>query len=178
MRRIIDHRRTLQAMQDWSSVSAQVITYRGCVILLFSNTHQDPDAQQFLECMSKLSSIYHIQNVTDEIHTSVGYLQDVALPPSGPEGLDDLGGAESPSASSIRRRVKVYELRSNDWYERGIGFCKGRHQNVSLHVVHYFGIPRDGARGSQRIPEDANMRLRRGSPGSMSNRKINQARCC
>lgn len=29
-----------------------------------------------------------------------------------------------------RRRVKVYELKSNDWYDRGTGFCAGRVVNV------------------------------------------------
>jgi protein phosphatase-4 regulatory subunit 3 len=30
-----------------------------------------------------------------------------------------------------RRRVKVYELRSNDWFDRGTGFCTGTVVNVS-----------------------------------------------
>ena len=29
-----------------------------------------------------------------------------------------------------KRRVKVYELRNNDWFDRGTGFCTGRVINV------------------------------------------------
>ena len=30
-----------------------------------------------------------------------------------------------------KRRVKVYELRNNDWFDRGTGFCSGQVVNVS-----------------------------------------------
>lgn len=29
-----------------------------------------------------------------------------------------------------RKRVKVYELRDNDWFDRGTGFCTGQILNV------------------------------------------------
>lgn len=29
-----------------------------------------------------------------------------------------------------RKRVKVYELRNNDWFDRGTGFCTGQIINV------------------------------------------------
>jgi hypothetical protein len=29
-----------------------------------------------------------------------------------------------------RKRVKVYELRDNDWFDRGTGFCTGHIVNV------------------------------------------------
>ena len=29
-----------------------------------------------------------------------------------------------------RKRVKVYELRNNDWFDRGTGFCTGQMINV------------------------------------------------
>ena len=29
-----------------------------------------------------------------------------------------------------KKRVKVYELRNNDWFDRGTGFCMGRIINV------------------------------------------------
>lgn len=29
-----------------------------------------------------------------------------------------------------KKRVKVYELRKNDWYDRGTGYCTGRVVNV------------------------------------------------
>jgi protein phosphatase 4 regulatory subunit 3 len=31
-----------------------------------------------------------------------------------------------------RKRVKVYELKNNDWYDRGTGFCSGVLMNVSF----------------------------------------------
>jgi hypothetical protein len=30
-----------------------------------------------------------------------------------------------------RKRVKVYELRDNDWFDRGTGFCTGQILGVS-----------------------------------------------
>lgn len=30
-----------------------------------------------------------------------------------------------------RKRVKVYELRDNDWFDRGTGFCTGQMLGVS-----------------------------------------------
>ena len=29
-----------------------------------------------------------------------------------------------------KKRVKVYELRNNDWFDRGTGFCTGQLINV------------------------------------------------
>lgn len=29
-----------------------------------------------------------------------------------------------------KKRVKVYELRNNDWFDRGTGFCMGQVLNV------------------------------------------------
>jgi hypothetical protein len=31
-----------------------------------------------------------------------------------------------------RKRVKVYELRDNDWFDRGTGFCMGQILDVSF----------------------------------------------
>ena len=36
-----------------------------------------------------------------------------------------------------RKRVKVYELKQNDWFDRGTGFCTGR-------IVHVGGNVRAG----------------------------------
>ena len=33
--------------------------------------------------------------------------------------------------SNEKKRVKVYELKNNDWFDRGTGFCTGRIINVS-----------------------------------------------
>lgn len=34
------------------------------------------------------------------------------------------------SPSHEKKRVKVYELKNNDWFDRGTGFCMGRTTNV------------------------------------------------
>ena len=39
---------------------------------------------------------------------------------------------QPPPAMNDRRRVKVYELKNNDWFDRGTGFCTGRIVNVSI----------------------------------------------
>lgn len=36
------------------------------------------------------------------------------------------------AASNEKKRVKVYELKNNDWFDRGTGFCTGRVIGVSL----------------------------------------------
>lgn len=38
---------------------------------------------------------------------------------------------QAPVASD-KKRVKVYELRDNDWFDRGTGFCTGQIINVCL----------------------------------------------
>lgn len=49
------------------------------------------------------------------------------------------------SPPSDKKRVKVYELRNNDWFDRGTGFCTGRIVNVSIHfhiiVTRYYQEP-------------------------------------
>jgi protein phosphatase 4 regulatory subunit 3 len=37
-----------------------------------------------------------------------------------------------PHQSTDKKRVKVYELRNNDWFDRGTGFC-----TASFHTVSY-----------------------------------------
>lgn len=39
-----------------------------------------------------------------------------------------------PHPSTDRRRVKVYELRNNDWFDRGTGFCTATFTTVSPSV--------------------------------------------
>lgn len=36
---------------------------------------------------------------------------------------------QAPLAND-KKRVKVYELRDNDWFDRGTGFCTGQVVNV------------------------------------------------
>jgi hypothetical protein len=46
--------------------------------------------------------------------------------------------------SNDRKRVKVYELKASDWYDRGTGFCTGAVVNVSNHfpsALHLFRTP-------------------------------------
>lgn len=38
-----------------------------------------------------------------------------------------------PHQSTEKRRVKVYELRNNDWFDRGTGFCCAMVSIVSRH---------------------------------------------
>jgi hypothetical protein len=39
-----------------------------------------------------------------------------------------------------KKRVKVYELRNNDWFDRGTGFCMGQvievREDISSHQLH------------------------------------------
>lgn len=35
-----------------------------------------------------------------------------------------------PNPPTTPRRVKVYELRNNDWFDRGTGYCTGQLVNV------------------------------------------------
>jgi hypothetical protein len=39
-----------------------------------------------------------------------------------------------------KKRVKVYELRENDWFDRGTGFCTGQIVNVSISCLLAFSI--------------------------------------
>ena len=42
---------------------------------------------------------------------------------------------------SDRKRVKVYELRNNDWFDRGTGFCTGQIINVCALMLTYTSCP-------------------------------------
>jgi protein phosphatase-4 regulatory subunit 3 len=35
-----------------------------------------------------------------------------------------------PHPATDKKRVKVYELRNNDWFDRGTGFCSAAYQTV------------------------------------------------
>ena len=41
---------------------------------------------------------------------------------------------QAPLAND-KKRVKVYELRDNDWFDRGTGFCTGQVINVSERLL-------------------------------------------
>ena len=36
-----------------------------------------------------------------------------------------------------RKRVKVYELRNNDWFDRGTGFCTGQVVEVRIQIHNF-----------------------------------------
>jgi hypothetical protein len=38
-----------------------------------------------------------------------------------------------PHQTTDKKRVKVYELRNNDWFDRGTGFCAAAFISVSAH---------------------------------------------
>jgi protein phosphatase-4 regulatory subunit 3 len=40
-----------------------------------------------------------------------------------------------PHQATDKKRVKVYELRNNDWFDRGTGFCMATFSQVSLRVL-------------------------------------------
>lgn len=42
--------------------------------------------------------------------------------------------AIQPPLANDKKRVKVYELRDNDWFDRGTGFCTGQVINVSIYL--------------------------------------------
>jgi hypothetical protein len=41
-----------------------------------------------------------------------------------------------PHQATDKKRVKVYELRNNDWYDRGTGFCTATYTTVRSHPIH------------------------------------------
>ena len=43
--------------------------------------------------------------------------------------------AQAASPANDRKRVKVYELQNNDWFDRGTGFCKGIVVNVGCRAT-------------------------------------------
>lgn len=43
-----------------------------------------------------------------------------------PPGTHGANGVPAAAAGPERKRVKVYELKNNDWFDRGTGFCNGQ----------------------------------------------------
>lgn len=84
-------------------------------------------------------------------------------------------------AANDRKRVKVYELKESDWFDRGTGFCTGQLVNVSIlsqvteirqaklptsrTVYSHGGSTTDFARHRMNLV-------------SMSNPRITQSACC
>ena len=58
-----------------------------------------------------------------------------------------------PHQAKDKRRVKVYELRNNDWFDRGTGFCTAAFTPVcSLHTYqgHRRGRQKDAGRDASK----------------------------
>lgn len=49
--------------------------------------------------------------------------------------------AQEVQPPSDPKRVKVYELRDNDWFDRGTGFCTG--QILDVRLVFFSALPFD-----------------------------------
>ncbi len=79
-----------------------------------------------------------------------------------------------------RKRVKVYELKENDWFDRGTGFCTGQLVNVSIK----YGAEGRVAHNSQHCAcllasgSTADFARHRRNLVSMSNPKTTQRACC
>ena len=43
--------------------------------------------------------------------------------------MANISPVATSAANTDRKRVKVYELKNNDWYDRGTGFCTGQYVN-------------------------------------------------
>ena len=66
------------------------------------------------------------------------------------------------SQTTDKKRVKVYELRSNDWFDRGTGFCTASFIPVRVHhsvadrrlsLLRRLGVLTDGCTGSRGAAE-------------------------
>lgn len=58
-----------------------------------------------------------------------------------------------PTDSGERKRVKVYELRNNDWFDRGTGFCTGRVIGVRFrHLLSFTPSPPEVPEGTKSVP--------------------------
>ncbi len=61
-----------------------------------------------------------------------------------------------PPQSTDKKRVKVYELRNNDWFDRGTGFCTAavtvRSRSRRYPLCHLAGQLRAGRRGHSHPP--------------------------
>ena len=86
-------------------------------------------------------------------------------------------------APNDKKRVKVYELRNNDWFDRGTGFCSGRVINVRDAIDHHSGWLWIAFHGSAvhngldcgKTETDRPCRM---SPRYTSSPKISRSGCC
>jgi len=80
-----------------------------------------------------------------------------------------------------KKRVKVYELKNNDWFDRGTGFCTGRVVNVSASTLVEGGwdmaLPGD-THGYGYGLRMADAEFSRKSQRFMSSQRISRSVCC
>ncbi len=74
-----------------------------------------------------------------------------------------------------RKRVKVYELRNNDWFDRGTGFCMGRVAGVSKD--YRGGCGQSMGNALRAVLSSTDSYITRRSQESTSNPKISRSVC-
>lgn len=72
-----------------------------------------------------------------------------------------------------KKRVKVYELRENDWFDRGTGFCTGQIINVCFAPIGFRRPQRETCR-----KRDGLTMCFRMNQGYTSSRKTTLSACC
>lgn len=75
-----------------------------------------------------------------------------------------------------RKRVKVYELRNNDWFDRGTGFCMGRVAGVSETYSEWI-VAEHGQHSARYAVSSTDSYTTRRSQESTSNPKTNRSVC-
>jgi protein phosphatase 4 regulatory subunit 3 len=81
-------------------------------------------ALTILQSQAQLSLQQHLE-------LSAGVLSYIAEQPADGEPQPGSMAQAVPNPPTERKRVKVYELRNNDWFDRGTGFCSATIVTVS-----------------------------------------------
>ena len=85
-------------------------------------------ALNILQNQAQLSLQQHLE-------LNSGVLSYVTEQPADREPQPGIMAQAVPNPPTERKRVKVYELRNNDWFDRGTGFCTGQIINVRTSVT-------------------------------------------
>jgi protein phosphatase 4 regulatory subunit 3 len=98
-------------------------------------------ALTILQSQAQLSLQQHLD-------LSAGVIGYIAEQPADGEPQPGIMAQAVPNPPTERKRVKVYELRNNDWFDRGTGFCSATIVSVSTinlclykHAQHEFYFP-------------------------------------
>lgn len=97
-----------------ASVVARPPSSKVAALTLLSSSETELSLQQHLNIAPDLLANY------ERIATDAGDQEPLMMAQSVPHQTTD------------RRRVKVYELRDNDWFDRGTGFCTATWTEVCL----------------------------------------------